>query len=176
MNSRMNYFLGLLFLVILFLTGQATTAGDQAHTVQVKVNSQVAIAANWDSEADNSTINLGSVEADNAQNAWVGGIYGEQLFSYSNVKIDVYTRASGNLTDGNKSIPLSNFLYQGGDVGIVTPFSMNYTRLIDDWDKVKLGIPDIVPINMYLTVPFGTEPGNYTTTIYFSAVAHNSPG
>jgi len=28
---------------------------------------------------------------------------------------------------------------------------------------------------MYLTVPFGTEPGNYTTTIYFSAVAHNSP-
>ncbi len=171
----MNYFLGLLILVTFLSLGSVAAAGEQALTVRVNVNSNVAISTNWNSGKDNYTITLGSVEADNSQNTWVGGIYGEQLFSYSNVKIDVYTRASGNLTDGNKSIPLSNFLYQGGNMGTATSFSTNYTQVIDDWDKPHHGIPNVTPINMYLTVPFGTEPGNYITTVYFSAVAHNSP-
>lgn len=175
MNSRMNYFLGLLSLVIFLSLGSVNATSEQALTVQVNVNSNVAISTSWNSGVDNSTMSLGSVQADNAQNTWIGGIYGEQLFSYSNVKIDVYTRASGNLTDGNKSIPLSNFLYQGGDIGTATSFSTNYTRVIDDWDKTHQGNSNVAPINMYLMVPFGTEPGNYTTTVYFTAVAHNSP-
>lgn len=144
---------------------------DQSLSAQVTINSQVSIAANWNSTGVNSTINLGSLEADGLQKSWNGGINGEQILSYSNVKIDVYTRASGNLTSGNSSIPLNKFLYRGGNISTPTSFETNYTQIIDGWSKAQ-GSPNVAPINLYLTVPYGTEPGTYTTTIYFMAVQH----
>lgn len=171
---NLNIFLALSSFIFLISMGCVSAAGDQSLTVQVTVNSQVALAANWNSSGANSTINMGSLQADGSQQSWTGGINGQQLYSYSNVKIDVYTRASGNLTNGNNSIPLNKFLYQGGDVSTATPFTTSYTQIIDNWDKSH-GSPNIAPINLYLTVPYGTEAGTYTTTVYFTAVQQNAP-
>jgi hypothetical protein len=166
---NLHIFLVILMFILLISMGYVVASQDQSLPVQVTVNSQVAITANWNSTGDNSTINLGSLEADGFQKSWNGGINGEQIFSYSNVKIDVYTRASGDLTSGNSSIPLNKFLFTGGDISTPTPFATNYTQIIDDWSKAQ-GNPNTAPITLYLTVPYGTEPGKYNTTVYFTAV------
>lgn len=166
--------LGITMFMLIMIVGAfpafAASSASSTQQVQVTVKPTIAIAANWNSGANNSTIILGSLDADNLQNTWTGGATGEQLFTFSNIAIDVYTKASGPLTTGSSNIALSNFLYSGGSIGTPTAFTTSYFKMYSNWAKAPQGGSNVAPINLYLTVPFGTDPGNYATTIYFSAV------
>jgi len=170
--------IGIVALVLLIIGGAipafAASTTSSTQTVQVTVNPNIAIAARWAGGANNSTINLGSLDADGAQTLFTGGASGEQLLTYSNIKIDVYTKAAGNFANGTNSIALSNFLFRGGNVSTATAFTTSYFKIVDNWDKAPQGGSNIANIDLFLTVPFGTEPGNYTNTVYFSAVQHNA--
>lgn len=147
----------------------ATTSSTQ--TVQVTVNPTIAIAATWANGNNNSTIALGSLAADGLQTTFTGGLGGEQLFTYSNEPIDIYTKASGPLANGANNIALSNFLYSGGSTATPTAFTTNYFKMFGAWGAApQTPGYNSTPINLYLTVPFGTVPTSYSTTVYFSAV------
>ena len=153
----------------------ATTAvNSSTQPVKVSVSPTIAIATTWNSGANNSTINLGSLTADGLQKTYNGGKSGEQLFTFSNMAVDVYTRASGPLSSGTDTITLTNFRYRGGSVGTARAFTTRYYKLYNNWAKAPVTGPRVASINLYLTVPVGTSPGNYSTTVYFAAVKHNA--
>ena len=62
----------------------------------------------------------------------------------------------------------------GGSVTTATVFTPNYSKIVDNWQKAPQGSFRVEPITLYLTVPLGTNPGSYQTTVYFSAVKHNA--
>jgi len=171
-------FILLTVLIFLLVLGTSPVSAAQSTSstqpVQVIVNDAVAISATWDSGPRDSAINLGSRVPDGSQTPFPGGSDGEQLFTYSSVKIDVYTKASGPLTSGSNSIALTNFRYMGGSVTTATVFTPNYSKIVDNWQKAPQGSFRVEPITLYLTVPLGTNPGSYQTTVYFSAVKHNA--
>ena len=180
MNKKI---LGVMALALVMIVGAcpafAATSQSSTQAVQVTVDPTIAIAAKWNSGLDNSTINLGALTADGIQKTFTGGATGEQLYTYSNVAIDVYTKASGDLTGSSGSIALSNFLFNGGNVvSGPTAFTTSYARMYNSWDKAPLNPGyNVAPIDLSLTVPFGTAPGNYSNIVYFSAVnAGNTTG
>lgn len=166
--------LGIIMLTLIMIVGAfpafAASSASSTQQVQVTVNPTIAIAAQWNGGANNSTIVLGSLDADGLTTTFNG----EQLFTYSNVPIDVYTKASGDFSNGTNSIALSNFQYSGGSVGSATAFTTSYFKMYSNWAKAPVGGFNSAPINLYLKVPFGTNPGNYSTTVYFSAVTANA--
>ena len=168
---------GVMTLAIVMIVGAcpafAVTASS-TQTVQVTVNPTIAIAATWANGANNSTINLNSLDADGLQTTYTGGASGEQLYTFSNVGVDVYTKAAAALTSGSNTIALTNFLYSGGSVSTPTAFTTNYSKMYNNWAKAPQGSSNSAPINLYLTVPFGTAPGSYSTTVYFSAVQNGT--
>lgn len=145
---------------------QTTSATQQ---VQVTVNPTIAIAATWNNKGNNSTIDLGALDADGLQTTFTGGASGEQLYTYSNVPIDVYTRASGDLASGSNTIALSNFLYKDS-TGAQKEFTQTYAKIHENWAAATQSGPNKESVDLALTVPFGTAAGNYNSTVYFSAV------
>lgn len=169
---------GLMMLVVGALYYQPVTAQaspSATQPLQAEVEPTVAIAATWAGGGDNSTIDLGSLPADNMERSWDGGSSGEEVHTYSNVYIDLYVRASGDLQNGSNSIPLDNLKYADYGAGVSkSAFDTVYALVKEDW-----GIPSqsgslTVPVDLYLTVPFATLPGLYTTTIYHAAVEANA--
>jgi hypothetical protein len=168
--------IGIMALAVVIVMGacpafaaQTTSATQQ---VQVTVNPTIAIAATWNSGANNSAINLGALDADGLQTPFAGGASGEQLYTYSNIPIDVYTRASGDLTSGKNIIALSNFLYKDSTgTNAQTAFTQTYAKIHGNWDAASQSGPKVDSVDLALTVPFGTAAGNYNSTVYFSAVS-----
>ena len=152
----------------------AVQTSSSTQPVQVTVSPTIAIAATWNSGANNSTIKLGSLGADGLQKTYNGGKSGEQLFTFSNMVVDVYTRASGPLSIGTDTIALTNFRYRGGSVRTARTFTTSYYKMYNNWAKAPVAGSRAASINLYLTVPVGTAPGNYSTTIYFAAVKHSA--
>ena len=178
MNKKI---IGVMALALVMIVGAcpafAATSASSTQQVKVEVLPTIAIEATWANGDANSTINLGALTADGIQKPFVGGAAGEQLYTYSNIAIDVYTRVNDTLMSGTNSIPLSNFLYSGGDIGTAKAFSTTYAKMKSNWDAAPQGSSREADINFYLTVPFGTAPGNYSNTLYFSAVnAGNATG
>ena len=139
--------------------------------VQVTVTPTVAIAATWKNGGNNSEIGLGSLDADGLQTTFAGGASGEQLYTYSNVPIDVYTRASGDLASSSDSIALTNFLYKDSTgTATQTAFTQTYAKIHENWAAATQEGPNVDNVDLALTVPFGTASGNYASTVYFSAV------
>lgn len=172
-----NKLIGLVTLALVLIVGAmpafAADTDSSTQAVQVTVGPTVAIQAFWANGADNNTINLGTVAADNVQVPYAGGATGEQVRTYSNVMIDLYTRIAGNFTNGTNTLDANNFLFTGNVTG-QTAFTAQYQKVFDDWAKAPKGGYNTAPINLALTVPFGTDPGDYSTTVYFSAVRHNA--
>lgn len=149
----------------------ATQSSTQA--VQVTVGPTISISAFWNSGASNSTINLGNLIADGSINSYTGGASGQQLYTYSNVPIDVYTKANADLTQSGTTpdtILLTNFQYYNNVSASLTPFTTSYVKTINNWAKAPKNGYLGTGINLQLTVPIGTQPGSYNNTIYFSAV------
>lgn len=93
----------------------------------------------------------------------------------SNENIDVYTWVSSDLTSGSNIIALNpNFVYRYNNTGPFIPLSTTPTLVIDNWPSDPSGHRPPLNINYQLTVPFGTEPGVYTTTVYTAAVSARS--
>lgn len=173
-NKKLLFLTTLIFINIssVFPVFAATTSSTQP--VQVTVSPTIAIATTWNSGANNSTIKLGSLDADGLQKTYIGGKSGEQLFTFSNMAVDVYTKTSGPLSSGTDTIALTNFRYRGGSVGTARAFTTSYYKMYNNWAKAPVANSRAASINLYLTVPIGTTPGNYSTTIYFAAVKHNA--
>lgn len=90
----------------------------------------------------------------------------------SNEIIDVYTWASGDFTNGSNIIALNpNFVYKYNNTGSFIPLSTTPTLVINNWPSDPSGHRLPMNINYQLTIPFGTEPGVYTTIIYTAAVS-----
>ena len=162
--------LSLIMLCSVFPAFAATQSSTQP--VQVTVGNTVSIAAFWNGGANNSTITLGTLIADGSVNSFAGGASGEQIYTYSNVPIDVYTKANADLNQsGVDTILLSNFQYYNNVTSSLTPFTTAYVKTISTWAKAPKNGYLGTGVNLQLTVPVGTQPGAYNNTIYFSAVS-----
>lgn len=169
-----------IFLIVVTMSSIPVFAGSSSiQTAQVNVGESIAITASWCNYESGSMINLGNLVADNTEDSWIGGSTGEQVETCSNCCIDLYVKASGDFTnhDTGGTILLANFCYGGyADSMHKNSFTTEYAKTINNWQKCNPGETRTVPISLYLTVPFGTEPGIYTTTVYHSAVKHGTPG
>ena len=89
--------IGLTLIMLCSVVPAFAATQSSTQPVQVTVGPTVSIAAFWNSGANNSTITLGTLIADGSINSYTGGATGEQIYTYSNVPIDVYTRANADL-------------------------------------------------------------------------------
>ena len=144
----------------------AATSSNQS--VTVTVNPTIAISAAWNSGANNSTIALGALDADNMQKTFTG----EVVTDASNIPIDVYVRALAANFQGPDTLGLNNFMYSGGSVSSATAFTTSYAKYYDNWAKPNAGLPSTSAVTLYMTIPYGTGAGNYNNTVFFSAVTH----
>ena len=125
------------------------------------------VSAKVDITVSPAVINFGNTLPDGSTLTFNGTID-----TKSNENIDVYTWASGDLTNGSNIITLNhNFVYRYNDTGSFIQLSTTPTLVINNWPSDPSGHKPPIDINYQLTVPFGTEPGIYTTTVYTAAVS-----
>lgn len=123
----------------------------------------------WSFSVSPTSVNLGNLPADNSERSFPG----RTNISVSALgSTDLYVRASGDFistSNSSNTIALSNFQYDGfKNTGLTKrPFTTNDV-LVKTW--TGFFVSDTVPVNYYLRVPIGTEPGTYTVTIYYTAV------
>ncbi len=168
MNKKI---LGVISLALILMVGAmpafAADTDTKTQQVQVTVGDTVAIKVYWNG-AENGIINLGTLAADDATTPFTG----ETIRTYSNVDIDVWTRLAGNFMNGTNTLEMSNFKF--GNTTADTAYTDTYQQLFDNWNKApKNPGYDTKNVNFSLKVPFGTDPGNYSTTVYFTAVKWN---
>ncbi len=168
-NKRNMVGLVAVIFMVLFSAVPAFAAQAQ-QTAQVTVSDTVSITALFGSTV-NGTINLGSLNADGSQTT----VNGELLRTYSNVNVDVWTRATGDFSGGSPAdtITLSNFVYNNGTDHA---FTNSYVKMITNWNKAPKNGYNEQALPLKITIPTGTNPGTYTTTIYFSALKTGSTG
>jgi len=171
-----NKILGIMTMLCVIIVSAVpafAASSSSTQTAQVTVSDTIAIAGTWAGGGNNSTINLGSLPADGLQATFNGGASGEQIFTYSNVAIDVYTKASGDFAGGipADTITINNFLWSNG-TSTPAAFTTGYTgaKVLNNIAKAPKSGSTAYPVNLYLTVPVGTNSGSYSTTVYFSAV------
>ena len=119
-----------------------------------------------------SSINLGTLMADGLENTYTGAaavrVRAYSLFGSGTLTV----RAAGDFTKGtdiSKTIALSNFKYNCSGYVDKTPFTTTDTE-IDTYFSWILGSYDnTYTMNYYITIPTGTDPGIYNTTIYYMA-------
>ncbi len=119
-------------------------------------------------------INLGNnLSADNTTKIWpatinpITGFVIERIDKNNNANL--YVRVNDNFTDGyGNTISYDNFKYSDYGVNVpITSFTNTSTLVRANWRK-KGNQPEYLPVILYLTVPYGTEPGNYIITIIHS--------
>ena len=118
-------------------------------------------------EADPATVNFGNLAADGTEYTFTRAT----TVSVSSLlgSGGLYVRASGDFTSGTNRISLSNFKY-GGQYSGGTISKKAFTT-DDEILKSYSGLfhSETVYMDYYITVPEGTEPGTYTTTITYTA-------
>lgn len=89
--------------------------------------------------------------------------------------LNLFVKASGDLTSSLDTIPLSNFQYDGFSnsktfftTGYVKIESWRFSSSLDSWPTWTAS--GSVNGNYYLTVPTGSAAGTYTTTVYYLAI------
>lgn len=116
------------------------------------------------------TVNLGDRTANNREFSYMDqtqvSVTALDLSLTDNVNL--YVKASA-FTSGSTTIDLSNFKYDGFSNSSLPKTQFTGTDAkVKTWDYTL--ISQTVPVNFYLTVPFGTTPGTYTTTISYTVV------
>ena len=134
------------------------------------VQNIVAISATWANGANDTTILLGDLTANNIAKTLTGGTSGEQVLDYSNVAINVTTKQDTNLTSGSNYIN-GTFKFSARDSGGLTAFTNTYQPLITAWAAPTQGTTPALPVDYQVTVPYNTPAGTYTNTIYTLAQA-----
>lgn len=140
-----------------------------------------------------STLDLGPALADNSKRSYPAATTIETCAGDFNSfnSLNLYVQASGAMSSGTDTIPVSNLKYDGfGDSSLQkTSFTTAYHR-VTSWKTqynywydvyyVASGIsygsgtiyltPITTTANNYLTVPFGTSPGTYQVNITYLAI------
>jgi hypothetical protein len=110
-----------------------------------------------------SDVDLGTRIPDGSEKAYINAV---SLDLSADVDSDLSVKCDGDLsaTDNpSNTISLNYFEYDGFDNASLSkrPFTTSYSH-VKSWQGNIT-----VPINLYLTVPIGTKPGTYSTTIYY---------
>jgi hypothetical protein len=132
----------------------------------------------------NSPANLGTVVADGSEypypkeaNVTVSASETTYILQSNNDKLNLYVKASGDLTSPSDSIPLSNLKYDGFS-NSKTSFTTDYVE-IESWGFSSTWVPlfylswsasGSANGNYYLTVPTGVAGETYATNIYYLAI------
>lgn len=121
------------------------------------------------------SVNLGTWPADGAEHTYSGittvQVHATGWWGFFNTSGDLTVRAKGDFTRGtdiSKTISLSNFKYDCPNYVSKTPFTTTDSE-IDQYAAGWGGNTYIYTINYYLTIPTGTDPGTYNTTIIYTA-------
>jgi len=159
--------------VMVLLSAVPSFAASPSSTqpVEVTVSPTVAIAARWAGGGNNSTITLGTIPADNIQRTFTGGPAGQEIMTFSNVGIDIWTRLADNFAGIDPFAP-SNFRFTGLNITVPRSYTTTYQIIGNNTPKAPAGNHTIFPVTFDITIPFGTAPGGYTNTVFFSAVQH----
>jgi hypothetical protein len=150
-----------------------------------KTNDTVSVgpmAVGWDPQVSisvTSSVNFGSQLPDGLESPYPSVTQVNVEASDSNLLVtetlQLYVRASGDLSSGNNKIPLNNLKYDGFSNSSLpkTSFTTSNTR-IQSWPLERFLIwyylSKSVNGNYYLTVPMGTNQGTYNTTIFYTAI------
>lgn len=144
-------------------------AEDQTtQTAKVTVDPTVAIESYF-AGVKNGQIDLGTVKADGLRSTPVSG----ELRTLSNVNIDLKTYVSGNFEGGSPAdtISFSNFRWGAGATP-TTDYTTTAATVLTNWAKAPKGSYNSQAISFDIFAPVGTNPGDYTTTVYFTAIQH----
>lgn len=145
----------------------ADPAASQSQSASGNVTSLVAITTLWNGN-EGSDINFGNLIANNAQATIAGN---ETVKDYSNVPIGLSTYLSGPLSDGKETIPIGNVLYSDYNASVPDTAFTTTSAAVKTWATPDQATTPTVPVTYKITVPWNTEPGVYTATIYHVAQA-----
>jgi hypothetical protein len=129
---------------------QSSNGSDQNDTVSILIKTP-------------SNIDLGSRISNGEKKAYPDSA---SLELSSNKESDLMVMCQGDLTatdNSSNTISLDNLEYDGFGNSSLShkAFTTTYTH-VRSWNGTIT-----VPVNLYLTVPIGTKPGTYQTTIYY---------
>ncbi|AAB84888.1 unknown [Methanothermobacter thermautotrophicus str. Delta H] len=163
--------MGVLFILLLLPVPFATM--NTVQEVTVTVPESVEIMVLWQGRETGNSFTLTATVEPGKEYYWPGGPQGLQIKDLSNVPIDLYIRAEGDL-QGPETIPIQNLKYANYGIGLPeTPLTTTYTPVRKNW-AAKRDIDAVVPVDLSLTVPPFTEPGEYRVRVYHIAI--RSPG
>ncbi|MEN6292084.1 MAG: hypothetical protein ABFD07_08765 [Methanobacterium sp.] len=128
----------------------------------------VSISSSISLSVSPATANFGTVAAD-------GSSYSTQnsITIKSSSDVNLYVNVNDPFTSLNSIIPLKYFQYKFNNTGDFKSFSTS-PLFLASLHKPSQGGADVYPIIYNLTVPVGTDVGNYTTAITYTAVTTNS--
>mgnify|MGYP001247431795 FL=1 len=152
---------------LLFTPAYATSANQD---VTVTVTETIQIETLWNGKETTNPFTFNVYVGSWGEYYWPGGPKGLQIKSLSNVPIDLYVRAEGDLKGPGGTIPIENLKYANYGSGLPkTPFQKDYALVKKHW-KVENLTEATIPIDLYLNIPPGTPPGIYSVKIYHIAV------
>ncbi|HIH64713.1 MAG: hypothetical protein PWP32_1344 [Methanothermobacter sp.] len=164
---------GMVTAVILLLLLKPAAGATAVQEVTVTVPESVEIMVLWQGRETGNSFTLTATVEPGKEYYWPGGPQGLQIKDLSNVPIDLYIRAEGDL-QGPETIPIQNLKYANYGIGLPeTPLTTTYTPVRKNW-AAKREIDAVVPVDLSLTVPPFTEPGEYRVRVYHIAI--RSPG
>jgi hypothetical protein len=197
-NLQNTFLLLLIVSIVVFSTflslndASSTNITDQNVTNQTVAETSTASQAQaqpngWFPEVsislNNTNLNLGERIADDSEWPYLAQtsvtVSGSEYLSSTDI-LNLYVR-SGDFSDGSNSIALKNFKYDGFSSSSLSKTTFTTTdTLVRSWDLqsgpfgLYWSVSDIVPANYYLTVPWGTTPGTYRTTVYYTVMLEST--
>ncbi|AAB84889.1 MULTISPECIES: hypothetical protein [Methanothermobacter] len=162
---------GMVTAVILLLLLKPAAGATAVQEVTVTVPESVEIMVLWQGRETGNSFTLTATVEPGKEYYWPGGPQGLQIKDLSNVPIDLYIRAEGDL-QGPETIPIQNLKYANYGIGLPeTPLTTTYTPVRKNW-MVKSEDESLIPVDLHLTVPPATAAGVYSVNIYHIAVPH----
>jgi hypothetical protein len=161
-DKKIFALLAITLLVALIPAASAASSNNASQAVTVTVKPTISISI------DTPTLDFGALDADG-----LSTIKNTVLTSNSNVAIDVWTRALNFAPSGASALTLSDFAFSNG--GAYTTYTNSYQMLFTNIPKApKTGAAPTRTANQRITVPLGTDPGQYNSTVYYSAVVNGA--
>mgnify|MGYP000966051949 CR=1 FL=1 len=200
MKNLQNTFLILLIVsIVVFSTFLSLNDASSANITDQNVTNQTVAETSTASQAqaqsngflpavsislNNTNLNLGERIADDSEWPYLAQtsvtVSGNEWVFGSPDNLDLYVR-SGDFSDGSNSIALKNFKYDGFSSSSLSKTTFTTTdTLVRSWNLqsgllgVYWSVSDTVPANYYLTVPWGTSPGTYRTTVYYTVMLEST--
>ena len=146
------------------------STGNTTNPIKTNVtNNAVVQPMSWSISVDitPSTVNFGAFDADGSEHAYTGTDVTVTAIGFS---ANLYVRSAGDLSSSTNTIPLNNFKYSCSDADPViskTAFTTTNT-LVDSYSYLLIN-SKTYNMYYYLTIPPGTDSGNYNTTITYTA-------